>query len=100
MVERVPEGNMKDFSTSEWKMTRKKNPYHFPEPVCEDPRFWSNTQLKMWEDYYTTQRPMVCEQEGILMSHYEKHQAGQLKLIHDTLVKMDIFPLLQLKHVY
>ena len=34
------------------------------------------------------------------MSHYENHQAGQLKLIHETLVKMDVFPLLRLKHVY
>ena len=91
---------MKKFTTSQWKATRKRNPYRFPEPVCEDPRFWTNTQLKMWEDFYSSQDPMVCEQEGINMSHYERHREDLLKHIHSTLVKMDIFPLLQIEHTY
>ena len=87
---------MKNFKVDKWKRIRKQNPYRFEEPTSEDPRFWTNTQLKAWNDFYLTHDPLVCDQEPIDMAYYERNMTGELRHIHLTLVKMDIAPLLQI----
>ena len=51
-------------------------------------------------DFYSTHSEMVCDQEPLDMTYYEQHKNGELKHIHETLVKMDVAPLLQIEHAY
>ena len=50
--EDIPDGNMKTVEISVWRRVRRENHYRFLEKTTDDPRFWTQTQRKLWDDFY------------------------------------------------
>lgn len=99
-TERVPDEDLKEVSIPKWKHIKRKNTYRFIDSTCEDPCFWTNLQLKCWEDFYSGQSPLVCVQAQIYMDVYNREKNDELRHVHACLEKLGLIPLLYTESEY
>jgi hypothetical protein len=85
-----------------WRKLRLTNPYRFHERQYKgsDKRFWTDSQLAMWNDYYDADEHMksgfYVVPKSLNVEHFQHYVSKDFRYINEALLKMDILDLVTL----
>jgi len=98
----VPTNNLRTCSIADWRKYRNENPYRFdPRTNNDDPRFWTVTQQRQWEQVYMSfsEKKSWVPSKSLNMEWFSLHE-NEFPYIRQTLEKMNLWKLVCLNVDY